>query len=94
MTDLVKIGLALVTVAVVVLLPLFFIEGIPFIKEKIKEKKKRKQRECFHLWRRMDARYWSDGVEYFYMCEHCKSERWMDEEDSVKFENDFMNDYE
>lgn len=52
-----------------------------------------KKRRCIHLWRRMDADYSNQETLYRYHCVKCKLDRELWEDESKRFEDDFMSDY-
>lgn len=56
-------------------------------------KKQKKYGDCFHLWRKLDGDYARKETVYRYRCEKCKMDKYLKESEAVKFERDFMNDF-
>lgn len=64
------------------------------IKAPFKKYKYNKQMNCIHIWRRLDGDYSRSETVYRYKCTKCKSDKRLRESESVRFEKDFMSDWD
>lgn len=90
-------GLIVFFIAISYPLSLILMEGYSSVKRSVKimlaQNTQRKQEDCFHIWRRLDAEYRKGYTMYRYRCEKCKLDKIIDSENKEKFERDFLVDH-
>ena len=63
------------------------------IKTMISQHEQRKQEDCFHIWRRLDATYNKEHTMYRDRCDKCKLDKLIDDKNKERFERDFLVDH-